>query len=65
MLTIDVIIDEIGLEGSDGITFECLFERLRKYNNGKELTDVEIKQLFRVIVRDRVCSFKIALKYFK
>ena len=35
MLTIEAVIDEISLEGSEGITLECLFQRLLPHNNNQ------------------------------
>ena len=35
MLTIETVIDEIALEGSEGITLECLFQRLLPHNNNQ------------------------------
>ena len=58
MLTIDVVIDEIGLEGSDGITLECLIERLKRHNYDKEFSEDEIKSIFRGIVRDKELEYR-------
>ena len=36
MLNINRVVDEIALEGVDGITLECLFRRLRIINGDQE-----------------------------
>ena len=37
MINVSRVIDEIALEGIDGITLECLFKRLRVVNNDQPL----------------------------
>ena len=63
MLTIGDVVEEIALEGSDGITVECLFERLNRTRTEsdehapKDLDRDVSLQIWRAIVRDREITF--------
>ena len=62
MLTVESAIEEIALEGSDGITIECFYARLAGPDAQKSLTPAEQQKLMRFIARDQV-RYKIG-EYF-
>ena len=58
MIKICDIIEEIALEGSFGITIECLFARLNQIENSEVELNFEIKcQIWSILRRDRELRF--------
>ena len=58
MLNIERIVDEIALEGVDGITLEYLFKRLRQLNGEQPLSAAKKSQIVKCLCRDRELTFR-------